>query len=174
MLKWFIWNGECVDVCLIDFAKAFDSLSIPKLIYKLKTFGIKGSCLSWLKNFLSLRKMWVKVNDTFSDYIPQSSGVPQVSVLGSLCFVLYINDLPEYIVHSIIKLFADDVKIDYRFPFNDCTVMLQNDLNALVAWSKLWQLNIAIDKTLIMQIGKHNPIHVYTINGKAISVINVI
>ena len=25
-------NGECVDVCYINFAKAFDSLSIPKLI----------------------------------------------------------------------------------------------------------------------------------------------
>ena len=37
-------NGECVDVCYIDFAKEFDSLSILKLIYKLKTFGITGSC----------------------------------------------------------------------------------------------------------------------------------
>ena len=61
---------ECVDVCYLDFAKAFDSLSIPKLIYKLKTFGISSSCLSWLTSFFSLRKIHVKVNDTFSDYIP--------------------------------------------------------------------------------------------------------
>ena len=52
--------------------------------------------------------------------------------------------------------------------------MLQNNLDALAAWSKLWQLNIATDKTLIMHIGKHNPIHVYTVNSKAMSVINVI
>ena len=51
-------------------------------------YSITGSCLSWLTNFLSLRKMCVKVNDTFSDYILQSRGVPQGSVLGSLCFVL--------------------------------------------------------------------------------------
>ena len=117
--------------------------------------------------------MCVKVNDTFYDYIPQSS-VLQVSVLGSLCCVLYINDLPENIVHSVIKLYADDVKIYYRFPLNGCTVMLQNDLDALAAWSKFWQLSIAIDKTFIRHIGKHNPIHVYTINSKTISVINVI
>ena len=40
-------NMESVYVCFIDFAKAFDSLSIPKLIYKLKTFGITGSGLLW-------------------------------------------------------------------------------------------------------------------------------
>ena len=57
---------------------------------------------------------------------------------------------------------------------NGCNVMLQNNLDALAAWSKLWQLNITIDKTFIIHIGKHNPIHVYTINSKAISVINVI
>ena len=118
--------------------------------------------------------MCVKYNNTLSDYIPQSSGVPQGSVLGSLYFVLYINDLPENIVHSVIKLYADDVKIYYRFPLNDCTFMLQNDLDALAAWSKLLQMNIAIDKTLIMHLGKHNLIHVYTINSKAISVINII
>ena len=167
-------NGECVDVYYIDFAKAFDSLSIPKLIFKLKTFGITGSCLSWLTNFLSLRKMCVKVNDTFSDYILQFNGVPQGCVLKSLSFVLYINDLPENIVHSVIKLYADDIKTYYRFPLNGCTFMLQNDLDALAARSKLWQLNIAIDKTFIMHIGKNNPIHVYTINSKAISVINAI
>ena len=44
----------------------------------------------------------------------------------------------------------------------------------LPSWSKLWQLNIAIDETFITHIGKHNPINVYTINCKAISVINVI
>ena len=167
------WSHTFVDVYYIDFAKAFDSLSILKLIYKLKTFGVTGSCLSRLTNFLSLRKMCVKVNDIFSDYILQSSAVLQGSVLGSLCFVLCINDLPENIVHCVIKLYADDVKIYYRFPLNGCTFMLQNDVNALAVWSKLWQLNIAIDKTIIMHIGKHNPIHVYTINSKVIFVINV-
>ena len=91
-----------------------------------------------------------------------------------MCFVLFVNDLPENIVHSVIKLYSDDVKTYYRFPLDGCTVMLQNDLDALAAWSKLWTLNIAIDKTFIRHIGKHNSIHAYTINSKAISVINVI
>ena len=47
--------------------------------------------------------------------------------------MLYINDLPENVVHSVIKLYADDVKIYYRFPLNGCTFMLQNNLDALAA-----------------------------------------
>ena len=49
-------NGDCLDVCYIDFAKAFDSLSIPKLIYKLKTFGIACSCLYIMVNQLFVTK----------------------------------------------------------------------------------------------------------------------
>ena len=71
-------------------------------------------------------------------------------------------------------MYADEVKIYYRFPLNGCIVMLQNNLDALAAWSKLWQLNIATDKTFIMHIGKRNPTHVCTVNSEAISVINVI
>ena len=54
------------------------------------------------------------MENAFSNDIKQLNGVPQESILGSVCFVLFINDLLNIIKYSHIKLYADDVKIYFR------------------------------------------------------------
>ena len=44
--------GDCADVCYVDFARAFDSVSIPKLLHKISAYGFKGNLLNWLTDFL--------------------------------------------------------------------------------------------------------------------------
>ena len=76
----------------------------------MKGFGIPDYILDILENFQVRRSMRVKVDDVFSTIKFILSGVPQGSVLGPLLFLLFVNDLPEGI-RSILKLFADDVKM---------------------------------------------------------------
>ena len=34
--------GKCVDICYIDFSRAFDIESIPKLLHKINAYGFMG------------------------------------------------------------------------------------------------------------------------------------
>ena len=56
------------DVIYLDAAKAFDSVSHQKLIYKLKKIGIGGQILDWLSSFLSERIQCVKVNNSIYEF----------------------------------------------------------------------------------------------------------
>ena len=50
------------------------------------------------------------MNGSTSETLTVSSGVPQGSVMGSVLFLLYVNDIPEQ-VECDISMLADDTKI---------------------------------------------------------------
>lgn len=123
-----------IDVVYLDFRKAFDTVPHERLMKKIEGYGIRGNVLGWLRAFLTDREQRVIVNGEMSDWAPVTSGIPQGSVLGPVMFILYINDMPD-VVHSLIRMFADDTKIFREIACkNDC-MKLQKDLDTLVEWS---------------------------------------
>jgi len=110
-------NSVRTDVIYLDFQKAFHKVSHCRLLKKLEAYGIKGSLLMWINNFLINRVQQVGLKGSTSKTFSVSSGVPQGSVIGSLLFLVYNNDIPEHVGCSI-SMFADDTKIyttDCRF-----------------------------------------------------------
>ena len=141
------------DVVLLDFSKAFDSVSHKRLFIKLAHYGIKGKLLTWLKNFLTDRTQETVVDGEFSNPCKVTSGVPQGSVVGPLLFLLFINDLPEGLT-SKVRLFADDCALYLQLTSEDSPPKLQSDLDRLSAWSSTWKLKFNPSKCRVLHVTK--------------------
>ena len=95
-------------VVFLDLKKAFDTVDHNILISNLSAYGIRGTSIEWFKSYLSERKHKYFLNGSLSSNRVLSCGIPQGTILGPLLFLLYINDLPNCLMHSQARIYADD------------------------------------------------------------------
>ena len=120
--------------------KAFDKAWHKGLTFKLKSYGVDGSLLKFMENYITGRQQRVVLNGQTSSLKNILAGVPQGSVLGPLLFLIYINDLPNGI-ESMCKIFADDTSLFSKVKdatFSD--TQLNNELNKISKWAFQWKM----------------------------------
>jgi len=154
----------------IDFKRAFDVISHPKLVHKLSSYGVRGNLLAWIEAFLSNRKQCVRVGHSKSSIISVTSGVPQGSCIGPLLFCVFINDVTDLFDPTIhIKLFADDIKIYTELNLPTSDLQFQHQLDLIHSWATLWQLQISYPKCNVICIGARPCIAPFKIGDSQIS-----
>jgi hypothetical protein len=140
-----------IDMIILDFSKAFDTVPHESLLYKMEQYGINGNINNWLRDFLTNRTMKVVVEGEHSEAVHVDSGVPQGTVLGPLAFLCHINDLPDC-VKSSVRLFADDCLLYRPIKSWQDHIDLQADLHALEKWAETWGMRFNAKKCYIMSI----------------------
>ena len=148
-------TGSGVDIIYLDFAKAFDSVSHTKLIFKLRRLGVSNPLLGWIKDYLSNRSQRVVIDGVKSDATPVTSGVPQGSILGPLLFIIYINDITLVVNGRVkIRLYADDAKLYFRIITDADAILLEEALKAVWHWADDSQLTLALHKCVVVHLGR--------------------
>ena len=95
-----------------DLEKAFDSVWIDGLLYKLRHYHVNGKMFSIIRTFLKNREASIELADYLSPAFKIDLGVPQGSVLSPLLFVIFLND------------FLNDEPCHYKFA-DDSAIMIQ-------------------------------------------------
>ena len=85
-------------VVVLDFSKAFDVAPHQRLLHKLDHYGIRGTTLNWIQNFLTNRTQKVVVDGSSSKSARVRSSVPQGTVLGPLLFLTSLQRSPRRLV----------------------------------------------------------------------------
>lgn len=108
-------GSKCLAIFL-DLAKAFDTVSIPLLLRKLESLGIRGGELQLFQSYLSNRRQRVKISSYSSTEVAMSQyGIPQGSIIGPTLFLIYINQICQMeLANGKLLAFADDTVLLFR------------------------------------------------------------
>ena len=128
-------KGYITGVLLTDLSRAFDSISHELLIEKLYAYGFSKCVLNLINDYFSCRRQRTKVRERFSTWREIMFGVPQGSILGTLLFNIYLNDLFLFSEEFDMANYADDCSpYESSVSVEDVIFKLETDARLLMEW----------------------------------------
>ena len=169
-------QGNVNAVVFLDLKKAFDTVDHEILLSKLNKYGVQGTSYEWFKSYLDCRKQRCFVNGSLSGDHFLTCGIPQGTILGPLLFLIYINDLPNCLLNSVPRMYADDTHLTFASNnILNINTVLNEDLARVEKWLIANKLTLNASKTEVMLIGSrqrlstfHNPLSLI-VDGAPIS-----
>ena len=114
----------------MDLSKAYECVSHDLIIAKLEAYEVGENNLRLIQNYLSQRKKKVKVGSYLSEWL-------KGSILGSILFNVFINDLLLFIKETDICNFADDATLyACRKDLDTISSKLELETNTAIKWLK--------------------------------------
>lgn len=93
-------EGSAADIVFLDFSEVFDNISHKILIENLLIYRLDKQTLRWTKNWLNGQVQRVVLRSMAPSWKPVTTGVCCESILCSVPFNIFFNDLDDGAVYQ--------------------------------------------------------------------------
>ncbi|KAH9274963.1 hypothetical protein BASA83_002675 [Batrachochytrium salamandrivorans] len=154
--------GINTHVLFIDIRKAFDTVPVGALLWKLQNMGFPRRTLAFLKALYTSSSARARAGSLLSDPFPIQRGVRQGCPLSGLLFNLFINDILDGVAPITVPglpqdtnpirglMYADDVAV-----FADSEQSLLAASTAIEQWAIQWEMQFGVAKCGIISFTGH-------------------
>ncbi|KAH9246960.1 hypothetical protein BASA81_015473 [Batrachochytrium salamandrivorans] len=154
--------GLNTHILFIDIRKAFDTVPVGALLWKLQNMGFPRRTLAFLKALYTSSSARARAGSLLSDPFPVQRGVRQGCPLSGLLFNLFINDILDGVAPITVPglpqdtnpirglMYADDVAV-----FADSEQSLLAASTAIEQWANRWEMQFGVAKCGIISFTDH-------------------
>ncbi|KAH9265419.1 hypothetical protein BASA84_001692 [Batrachochytrium salamandrivorans] len=154
--------GLNTHVLFIDIRKAFDTVPVGALLWKLQNMGFPRRTLAFLKALYTSSSARARAGSLLSDPFPVQRGVRQGCPLSGLLFNLFINDILDGVAPITVPgLPRDTSPIRGLMYANDVAVFADSEQSLLAAstaieqWANRWEMQFGVAKCGIISFTGH-------------------
>lgn len=150
-----------ISIVSLDFAKAFDKIGIHTILKQLEEWGIGHRVYNYIKNYLTNRKIKVRVDSCYSETRNLYNGIPQGSPLSVVLFLIAYNSLSDLLQsHKDISFisYADDFLIIKKLSSEiNGNINMDQIIDEIEDWCKFSGAELSLQKCKHLHIcRKHN------------------
>ena len=132
----------------LDVAKAFDTVWIDGLLYKLTLLNFPSYTVHTISSYLRGRTFEMSFQTATSSRRGMRAGMAQGGLISPVLFSLYVNDVPSPLHHVELALYADDTAVIATSPKPTLLVSyLESYLKKLKMWLSEWRMTINVSKS---------------------------
>lgn len=144
----------------VDFSRAFDLVNHDILLAKLHRCGFRGKSFDLISSYLCSRRQYVTINNKQSKCSFLTTGVPQGSIIGPFLFLVFANDLLNFIEQGAsdvrVTAYADDTNILIIDRSTDAVIKKTEIIyDRICLWSQKNHLTLNINKTNFVQFSNN-------------------
>ena len=90
-------HGNMARVCMFDMNAAYVVMDTEILLDKLKVSGFDRNSVQWIWSFLTYISKAVYIEGSLSNLLTLEAGVPQGSILGTILYKIFTNELTQVV-----------------------------------------------------------------------------